>query len=154
MKIKITTHHTQMLSDTLTPVSIYLRVRDRFAGSILLESSDYHGHENSFSYICCGPMASFQLSDGKISTRLPGQEEVSEPAGKNVIERLNDFKNTFQTQQHSFPFIQSGLFGYTAYDAVRYFEEIAIDVSGSEIPDMMYQFFRYVIVVDHFKNQM
>ena len=58
----ITTRHKKLLADTLTPVSIYLKLRDRFVNTILLESSDYHGNENSFTYICCDPVASFKLN--------------------------------------------------------------------------------------------
>ena len=56
------TRHKKLLADTLTPVSIYLKLRDRFVNTLLLESSDYHGNEDSFSYICCDPVASFVLN--------------------------------------------------------------------------------------------
>ncbi len=63
MKYKLKTYTKKLLADTITPVNIYLKLRDVYAGSILLESSDYHGHENSLSFICCDPIASFQVSD-------------------------------------------------------------------------------------------
>ena len=62
MKLKLKTYTRTLLADTLTPVNIYLKLRDVYAGSILLESSDYHGHENSLSFICCDPMASFEVN--------------------------------------------------------------------------------------------
>ncbi len=71
MKYKLVTHSKRLLADTLTPVNIYLKVRDVFSGSILLESSDYHGHENSLSFICCDPIASFQVKDEMIEVRFP-----------------------------------------------------------------------------------
>jgi anthranilate synthase component 1 len=71
MRYKVTTQSKKMLADTLTPVNIYLKVRDIFAGSILLESSDYHGHENSLSFICCDPIASIQLKGNKIESVFP-----------------------------------------------------------------------------------
>ena len=67
MNYKLTTYYKKILADTITPVSIYLKIRDKFPNSILLESSDYHGNENSFSYICCNPIASIKVEDNKIN---------------------------------------------------------------------------------------
>ena len=71
MKYKLKTFSKKLLADTLTPVNIYLKLRDVYAGSILLESSDYHGHENSLSFICCDPMASFQVNGNVAESRYP-----------------------------------------------------------------------------------
>ncbi len=65
------THYKKILADTITPVSIYLKIRDKFPNSILLESSDYHANDNSFSYICCNPIASIKVEDGIISQTYP-----------------------------------------------------------------------------------
>ncbi|MFZ0491096.1 MAG: anthranilate synthase component I family protein, partial [Salegentibacter sp.] len=58
MKFKLNTTYKKLLADTLTPVSVYLKLRDKYPNSLLLESSDYHASDNSFSYICCNPIAS------------------------------------------------------------------------------------------------
>ena len=65
------TQHKKILADTLTPVSVYLRLRDVFPHSLLLESSDYHANNNDFSYICCNPIASIELKKGLLTTSLP-----------------------------------------------------------------------------------
>src|ERR1043166_1681659 len=98
MKYKLTTSSKKLLADTLTPVNIYLKLRDVFAGSILLESSDYHGHEKSLSFICCEPIASFQVKDNAIEARFPDGTIKRETVSKTgqVIEHLEDFKNTFE----------------------------------------------------------
>ena len=70
----ISTTFKKLLADTLTPVSIYLKLRDRFVNTILLESSDYHGNENSFTYICCDPVAFFKLNPGVVSELFPDGE--------------------------------------------------------------------------------
>ena len=72
MKYQLQTHTKKLLADTLTPVNIYLKLRDVYAGSILLESSDYHGHENSLSFICCDPIASFQVKGNTVEKKYPG----------------------------------------------------------------------------------
>jgi anthranilate synthase component 1 len=151
---QLKTHYKKLLADTLTPVNIYLKVRDVFAGSILLESSDYHGRENSLSLICCQPIASFTAQNGKIEIQFPdgSLEETKIQKDKNLIQLLDGFKSSFHIEANE-NFKSLGLFGYTSYDAVRYFEDVQME-SQSFIPDMIYKLYRYVIVVDHFFNEL
>jgi anthranilate synthase component 1 len=157
MNYKLITHSKKLLADTLTPVNIYLKLRDVFAGSILLESSDYHGHENSLSFICCEPMASFQVKDDVVEMRFPDGEIKKETISKKgqVIERLESFKKAFELSE-SLPtkYVNCGLFGYIAYDAVQFFEDVSITRESTPIPDVLYKLYRYVIVVDHFSNEL
>ena len=157
MKYKLVTHAKKLLADTLTPVNIYLKIRDVFAGSILLESSDYHGHENSLSLICCDPIASFQVKGDQLEIRYPDgavKKEMLSSAGQ-VTNRLEDFRNSFEADSEvQSKFNSSGLFGYIAYDAVRFFEDITISQKENLIPDVLYKLYRYVIVVDHFSNEL
>jgi len=157
MKYKLKTHYKKLLADTLTPVNIYLKLRDVFAGSILLESSDYHGNENSLSFICCEPIASFLVQRGEVHTRFQdGLDEVIKlgPEKKELTARLEAFKNSFEIDTPDSRFNSLGLFGYTSYDAVRYFEDVTINTSDSSIPDLIYKLYRYVIMVDHFHNEL
>src|SRR5262245_25441580 len=114
MKYKINLHHKKLLADTLTPVNIYLKVRDVFAGSILLESSDYHSHENSLSMICCDPVASFKISGNKAESIFPdGKRESAEVAPSQAAALLDNFRQAFDAAPApSFKFSTSGLFGY------------------------------------------
>ena len=157
MTFQLKTYSKKMLADTITPVNIYLKLRDIFAGSILLESSDYHGHENSLSFICCDTIATFQVHQDVASLLLPGQRaaKVEIKKGSEVTGLLEEFKNSFKpdhSTQSKYP--HDGLFGYMAYDAVRYFENVPIQKSKQELPDIIYSLFRYVIVVDHFYNEL
>ena len=96
---KLKTFSRKLLADTLTPVNIYLKLRDVYAGSILLESSDYHGHENSLSFICFSPIASFQVRGTVVETRYPDGRQVKQEAdgpGK-VITMLETFRDCFQS---------------------------------------------------------
>lgn len=158
MKYTLTTYTKKLLADTLTPVNIYLKLRDVFAGSILLESSDYHGHENSLSFICCDPIASFQVVDNEASIQYPdGAAEQIKIAGVgHVTTLLEDFRNKFEVpqQQAGSKYPNCGLFGYLSYDAVRFFETVTIDQKKKMIPDAIYKLYRYVIVVDHFSNEL
>lgn len=155
MKYKLTTQSKKLLADTLTPVNIYLKLRDAFAGSILLESSDYHGHENSLSFICCEPLASFTVTDNVVETIYPDgviNRHTLTQTGE-VTRLLDIFKNSFEVTSSDNKY-GSGLFGYITYDAVRYFEDVTINKTENRIPDVLYKVYRYVIVVDHFSNEL
>jgi len=148
-----------MLADVITPVSIYLKLRDKYANSILLESSDYHGAENSYSYVCCNPMATFKLKDSELSIDWPDDttKNINLETPKRAIEELNAFMQSFHIDDSEFKFITNGLFGYVGYDAVQYFEDITFsDAKNDEysIPDIIYSVYRNIIVIDHFKNEM
>lgn len=148
-----------MLADVITPVSIYLKLRDKYVNSILLESSDYHGAENSYSYVCCNPIATFTLKNSKLVISGPDGETISKELEKpkQAIEELNNFMKSFENETNEFKFITNGLFGYVGYDAVQYFEDIKFsDAKNDEhkIPDIVYSVYRNIIVVDHFKNQL
>jgi anthranilate synthase component I len=156
MKYHFKTRSKKLLADTLTPVNIYLKLRDVFAASILLESSDYHGHENSLSFICCEPVASFQVSNEQIEIRLPGNAKIIKPIHdrKQVLIELDGFRTSFSASDSDSKYISSGLFGYMNYDSVRYFEDVQLKVNERSIPDVLYKIYRYVIVIDHFSNQL
>lgn len=157
MNYKLKTYSKRLLADTLTPVNIYLKLRDVFAGSILLESSDYHGNENSLSFICCDPIATFQIANEFAAIRYPDQpaQQIRLEQSVRVPELLEEFRNSFQSDSaHQSKYPHDGLFGYMAYDAVRYFEEVSIQRTETNLPDLLYSLYRYVIVVDHFFNEM
>jgi anthranilate synthase component I len=154
----ITTRNKKLLADTLTPVSIYLKLRDRFVNTLLLESSDYHGNEDSFSYICCDPVASFKLNDGKVEQLFPDGtvETITLANPKEAIAVLQQFAQRFRSEPSQFPFITNGLFGHMTYDSVAYFEDISIQPPSPEtaIDQILYQVYRYVIAINHFKDEL
>ncbi|MDL5045733.1 hypothetical protein QQ054_06750 [Oscillatoria amoena NRMC-F 0135] len=96
-KYKLTTLYKRMLADTLTPVNIYMKLRDEFPGSILLESSDYHGQENSLSMICCDPISTFKVQQGMIQLKFPDGQVQHKPIqkGSDVLTSLGLFRKAF-----------------------------------------------------------
>ncbi len=155
----IQTSVKKLLADTTTPVSIYLRMRDIFPNSLLLESSDYHSRENSMSYVCCDPIAGIVLTGDTFREYYPDGTERSYPAeGLNLPDAISRFRDSFVSEQEeSFKFISSGLFGYFTFETIKYFEDIQLmekDNSGREIPLLQYHIYRYVIAIDHFKNEL
>ncbi|QBA63536.1 anthranilate synthase component I family protein [Muriicola soli] len=157
MPYQLKTHYKKILADTITPVSVYLKIRDQFPNSILLESSDYRANDNTFSYICCNPIASITIEDEKIREEFPdGKEEISEiTATTDVTSVIDNFAKQFQVSEQDFKFINNGLFGYLAYDAVRYFEDVEIRKKDGliQIPDVYYAVYQNIIAINHFKNE-
>ena len=154
---KIKTHYKKILADTLSPVSIYLKIRDKFPNSMLLESSDYHGNDNSFSYICCNPMASIKIHGNTLTKVFPDSTKESYRVENNeVTSEIHQFTTQFEIENdEDFKFINNGLFGYTSYDAVKYFEtiDIASKENSIEIPEIQYAVYQNIIAINHFKNE-
>ncbi|MBT8281444.1 MAG: anthranilate synthase component I family protein [Muriicola sp.] len=157
MSYQLKTHYKKILADTITPVSVYLKIRDQFPNSILLESSDYRANDNTFSYICCNPIASITIQDEKIREEFPdGKEKISEiTETTDVAGAIDNFAKQFQVSEQDFKFINNGLFGYLAYDAVRYFEDVEIRKKEGliQIPDVYYAVYQNIIAINHFKNE-
>ncbi len=157
VKFPIHTKYRKRLADTITPVSIYLQIRDRFANPILLESSDYHGQENSYSYICFNPLATFIFNAGVVEEKLPiGEPLVYEVSSeKNLVDSLRAFGNKFETLPDQFKFSSNGLFGYIQYDTLAYFEDIKLqNTKPNEVPMLQYSVYQNIIVVNHYKNEL
>ena len=151
------TTYKKLLADTFTPVSVYLRVRDIFPNSLLLESSDYHGNENSFSYICCNPIASIKIEKGQILQAFPDGTTSETPVTSNVNipETIQQFAQKFSTTGPDFSFINEGIFGYIAYDGVQYFENLKLSKKQNdlEIPEIFYAVYQNIIAINHFNNE-
>ena len=112
-KIKFKTYHKKILADKLTPVSIYLKLRDNFANSLLLESSDYDVNNKNFSYICCEAIASISVKNGIITYTYPDQKKLTTKIKKNESLPLiiENFSKKFDYNHKKFNFISNGLFG-------------------------------------------
>ena len=156
-KYKLITHYKKILADTISPVSVFLKIRDQFPNSILLESSDYHANDNSFSYICCNPIASIKVDANKITKTYPDHTtEIKIVASDEVTIEIDKFTKQFETKKDkAFKFINNGMFGFTTYDAVKYFEDITISKKEDsiQIPDMYYAVYQNIIAINHFKNE-
>lgn len=157
MVYPLNTYYKKILADTITPVSVYLKIRDRFPNSILLESSDYHANDNSFSYICCNPIASVKVENENILEQYPDgtNKETKIEKGVDVVDLIHRFSKKFTVKNNGFKFINNGLFGYMAYDAVRYYEDISISKKEDSltIPDIFYAVYKNIIAINHFKNE-
>jgi anthranilate synthase component 1 len=155
-KIVVQTQTKQLLADIHTPVGIYLRLRDRFRDTILLESTDHHSAENSYSFICINAIAGFEVDARHLEYKLPAQKPEKLPLnGQHVPTMLQNFMQRFEPgktlKEGRFAL---GLYGYTSYDAVQFFEPVAIRSQAGAIPLMRYRLYQYVIVINHFRDEM
>ena len=158
-RVPVRTEQRKILADIITPVSIYMKVRDIYPNALLLESSDYHSKENSFSFICLDPIAEFRVDQGQAAMELPGQppELYRVDGERRVVELLNQFLSSFEMEQGKISMMVDGIFGYCTYDAVEYFEEISFRSPmplGEQIPEIRYNFFRYVLAINHLTNEL
>src|ERR1700681_4074097 len=163
-KIEIETTIKKLLSDVYTPVGIYLRLRDRFRDTIVLESTDYHVAENSYSFICINAVAGVEITDTKsIEFKLPNQkpERAALKNSSEVPGLLWEFMQRFAIEAAPEKPVRAvqGLFGYTCFDAVQFFDSIEFSKAAGNgaqppIPLMRYRLYQYVIAVNHFKDEL
>lgn len=151
------TQTTVIPADLETPVGIYLKIRDIFPQSALLESSDYHTSQNSISLIGIDPIASFKVIDDEIEEKYPDGKIIRTRATwDNVGSLLKAYTDSFSSL--AIPGLTNGLLGYTAYDAVKYFEPTVGQMKSSRefshIPDIFYIMYRFIIVMNHYRNEM
>lgn len=156
--IEIRTHTKKILADTITPVSIYLKLRDHFPNSIVLEGADYHAGENSYSFVCLNPVGSFIIENNIITENYPDNTTITTEIipTVNVADKLNGFMQSFKVINEDKSVVVNGIFGYSTFDSVQYFEDIKFkDVKKDEynIPDVRYSFYKYIVAINHFKNE-
>ncbi len=150
-----------MLSDVYTPIGIYLRLRDRFRDTVLLESADNRVPENSYSYIGINAIAGMEITNYdsvEIKYPLQNPERKAIEKASDVPSMFWSFMNNFEVNEVDEPAVKmaQGLFGYCTYDAVQFFETIELKSRhhALEIPLMRYRLYQYVIVINHFKDEM
>ncbi|HMS99395.1 MAG TPA: anthranilate synthase component I family protein [Saprospiraceae bacterium] len=149
--MKIKTIQRTILSDLYTPVGLFLKLRDHYSSIIMLESSDYSNKEGNYSYLAFEDLAFFEVKDGSQRLSFYGKEEKLS-AETDLVASVNGFISSFQMEGENSE--HNGVFGYTAFNAIRYFEKNLYQTrnEGYGIPDVYYVFYRYILVFDHFRN--
>ena len=153
-------YHTasrKILGDLITPVSAYLKVRDAYPQSALMESSDYHGGENAKSFIAVHPIGSVSIEHGMGICKYPDGKITETPINEEFTSAnlINQFIGNFNITGSESNYC--GLYGYTSFNAVRYFESIGVKDETqptNDAPDLLYILYKDVIVFDHFRNEL
>ncbi len=157
-KIKIYVQSRKYLADTVTPVHLYLKLRDHFDESGLLESTDFRSIENCHSYLGLGKLASIAVRAGIMEVELPGgvirEHRLVKP--HDLSERLQEFMDQFEFRRHGEFHLLNGIFGHFNFDAIQYFDTITFDPAKrtTDIPDVRLTLYRFIIAIDHFKDEM
>ena len=155
---KLFNYHTvtrTLLADLYTPVGIYMHLRDVYPQSVLMESSDYHESNNSRSFICVNPMGSVAFNHGFADCAYPDGSTTHKAITDDYPSEkaINDFLHSYHVEGDKSQLV--GMYGYTSFNAVRYFEHIAVKDSTAEkndAPDLLYMMFKDIIEFDHFNN--
>ena len=152
-----TTASKTILADLYTPVGVYMRLRDIYPQSALMESSDYHDKDNSRSFIGINPIASVAVSHGTATVSFPDGTSLQRPlaVGFGTAEAIHALIDRLHVTGDDASLC--GLYGYTSFNAVRYFEDIAVKdekMEKNDAPDVLYILYKVIIVFDHFNNQL
>ncbi len=148
----------QLPADTLTPVGLYLRLRDEFPQSLLLECTDFSSREDAFSYICLNPVAGIEITEKNIRRYFPGELPVEQPLlpGEDTIALTDSFAESIEVRDMPEEKVFPGLFGFTSYEAVNFFDNVKIENHdpSSPVPMLKYDLYSVVIAINHFSNTM
>ncbi|PKH49238.1 anthranilate synthase component I [Tenacibaculum sp. Bg11-29] len=155
-KIAFKTVSKKRISDTITPVGLYLRFRDKYANTLLLESSDYHSKEESFSFIAIEPIVTMKVDNYQFSISHKDVQTNKQPVDKNFYQLFDQFTNSIDLDCPAELKSFNGLYGYSTFDSVQYFENIQFKnkKAPSAIPEMQYSFYRFIIAINHFNDEM
>src|SRR5690606_18993512 len=158
--IKLKTTVKSTLSDLFTPIGIYLRLRDQFRDTILLESAGNQNTANNFSFIAVNAIAGIEIrnyEEAQIKFPLESAEKIDITTEK-LTDLLQNFSDVFQCEEPNLPLGKSaqGFFGYTSYDAIPFFENLKFSEKSSEnkIPLLRYRLYQYVIAINHHNDEM
>jgi anthranilate synthase component 1 len=158
--MKVKTNTKKIIADTLTPVSVYLKLRNKYNNCLLLESSDYNSQENnSLSFICVNPISTISVENNNAKITSGNSSKNIRVSNNNFIDVFNDFISDIKITKTNNDFVEkfNGLFGYFAYTSVQYIESINFFIrktESSEIPSVNFSFFKYVIVFNHFNSDL
>lgn len=154
--IKFKTIHKTKIADTITPVGLYLRFRDKYANTLLLESSDYHSKDESFTFIAIEPVVSIKAENHYLSFSHKNIEIENIKIGRNFNQIFEKYSKKIELDCPAELKSFNGLYGYTTYDSVQYFEniELTVDETPSAIPLLQYSFYRFIIAINHFNDEM
>lgn len=157
MKYKFKTNSKRVMGDLHTPVSLYLKIRDAYPQSALLESSDYHSNENSKSYIGLQPIANIDINRGECIEVFPDNKiSVTNLTDEYTIsDAVSNYMSKFEIEGDSAN--ECGLFGYTTFNCVKYTDNINVKESKedkNDAPDMRYILYKYIMIFDHQNDEL
>ena len=155
-RLKFKTISKQQLADTVTPVGLYSKIRDKYANSLLLESSDYHSKEESYTFLCADPIVTLKADKNKFTYSYKNKELDSKEINRDFYSIFEEYKSTVDVSCDEAIKSFNGFYGYISYNSIQYFETIKLKAAKapSEIPDLQFSFFRFIIAINHFNDEL
>ncbi|MBI9040561.1 anthranilate synthase component I family protein [Lutibacter sp.] len=155
-QLKFKTITKQQLADTVTPVGLYSKIRDKYANSLLLESSDYHSKEESYTFICIEPIVTLKADKNKFYYTYKNSVIDMKEINRDFYNIFQNYTKTLAVDCHESVKSYNGFYGYISYNSVQYFETIKLKATKapSEIPDLQFSFFRFIIAINHFNEEL
>jgi anthranilate synthase component 1 len=155
-KIKLNNYQKKIFADTITPVEVYLKIRDIYPNSLLLENSDYMLANNNYSFICFNQIGYIKIKNNEITFSYPGEAATSEQLSKNekVSDVIHQYLDRFETSKSDFKFLNNGLFGFMSHESVKYFDSINIENKDDfDIPDIYYGLYQNIIAISQYNHE-
>ena len=155
-KIKLNNYHKKIFADTITPVEVYLKIRDIYPNSLLLENSDYMLANNNYSFICFNQIGYIKIKNNEITFSYPGEAVTSKQLSKNekVSDVIHKYLDRFETSKSDFKFLNNGLFGFMSHESVKYFDSINIENKDDfDIPDIYYGLYQNIIAISQYNHE-
>jgi anthranilate synthase component 1 len=155
-KIKLNNYHKKIFADTITPVEVYLKIRDIYPNSLLLENSDYMLANNNYSFICFNQIGYIKIKNNEITFSYPGEAVTSKQLSKNekVSDVIHQYLDRFETSKSDFKFLNNGLFGFMSHESVKYFDSINIENKDDfDIPDIYYGLYQNIIAISQYNHE-
>ena len=155
-KIKLNNYHKKIFADTITHVEVYLKIRDIYPNSLLLENSDYMLANNNYSFICFNQIGYIKIKNNEITFSYPGEAATSEQLSKNekVSDVIHQYLDRFETSKSDLKFLNNGLFGFMSHESVKYFDSINIENKDDfDIPDIYYGLYQNIIAISQYNHE-
>ena len=155
-RIKLNNYHKKIFADTITPVEVYLKIRDIFPNSLLLENSDYMLANNNYSFICFNQIGYIKIKNNEVNCSYPEGEDESRMLAKDekISTVIHDYLENFETTNSKLKFLNNGLFGYMSHESVKYFDSVKIeDKDDFDIPDIYYGLYQNIIAISQYNHE-
>ena len=155
-RIKLNNYHKKIFADTITPVEVYLKIRDIFPNSLLLENSDYMLANNNYSFICFNQIGHIKIKNNEVNCSYPEGEDYSRMLAKDekISTVIHDYLEKFETTNSELKFLNNGLFGYMSHESVKYFDSVKIeDKDDFDIPDIYYGLYQNIIAISQYNHE-
>ena len=155
-RIKLNNYHKKIFADTITPVEVYLKIRDIFPNSLLLENSDYMLANNNYSFICFNQIGFIKIKNSEVHFSYPEGEDKSRVLAKDekISTVIHNYLEKFDTTNSEFKFLNNGLFGYMSHESVKYFDSVKIENKDDfDIPDIYYGLYQNIIAISQYNHE-